>query len=251
MRTYAHERASARVVGAVGMAICALALGVAPARAQSIVVRVGNPPNAVVPGDPVSIPIVVDMSAAGTQNIASLQFTLTWDATRLTHVASTAGPFGSVFFNENNVATGSLVVAMFNATGTTTTFTVATVDYTAGTVSGNTPLSVSLTAAGDELGNDILSLVTGAPLTLCVGTTGPLGDVNVDNLVNILDSQQIARFSVGLPAPPDPARAASHGDVTEDGVTNIIDAQQIAAFSVGLATPSAPNIGVLLPGGCP
>jgi hypothetical protein len=79
--------------------------------------------------------------------------------------------------------------------------------------------------------------------------TGLLGDVNGDDVVNIIDAQQIARFSVGLPV-TDPERVLSHGDVNEDGVINIIDAQQVARYSVGLPTPNAPNIGEPVGGEC-
>ncbi|UCG89160.1 MAG: hypothetical protein JSW71_11725, partial [Gemmatimonadota bacterium] len=58
--------------------------------------------------------------------------------------------------------------------------------------------------------------------------------------------------AVGLPTPgvADPARFVTHGDVNGDGATNIIDAQQIARFSVGLPTPGAPSIGSVMSGGC-
>ena len=235
----------------VAAALLAVVLEATSGAAQSIAVRVGNPPNAVVPSDPVSIPVVVDMSAAGTLDIASLTFTLNWDPVRLTYTSATAGTFGTVTFDESGTATGLLTVGMSNATGTTTTFTVATVDYDAGATSGNVPITINVTAAGNGGGSDILASVSGASLTLCVGTTGPLGDVNNDAGVNIIDAQQVARVAVSLPAPPDPARAASHGDVTEDAVVNIIDAQQIARLSVGLSTAAAPNIGTPLAGGCP
>ena len=238
-----------RAVALTG-ALLALTFGATSGAAQTIDVRVGNPPSAVVPSDPVSIPVVVDMSAAGALDIASLTFTLNWDPARLTYTAATAGTFGTVILNETNTATGLLTVGMFSATGTAAGFTVATVDYTAGATSGNTPITINVTAAGNEVGTDISASVTGTSLTFCIGTTGPLGDVNNDAAVNIIDAQQVARVAVSLPAPPDPARAASHGDVTEDAVVNIIDAQQIARFSVGLSTAAAPNINTSLPGGC-
>lgn len=67
--------------------------------------------------------------------------------------------------------------------------------------------------------------------------TGLLGDVTDDGAVNIIDTQQIARWSVGLAVNATvESRISTHGDVTGDGTVNIIDAQQIARWSVGLST---------------
>lgn len=64
---------------------------------------------------------------------------------------------------------------------------------------------------------------------------GVLGDVTGDGLANVIDAQQVARASVGLPVNATVAsRLASHGDVTGDGNANVIDAQQIARSSAGL-----------------
>lgn len=68
-------------------------------------------------------------------------------------------------------------------------------------------------------------------------TSGLIGDVTGDDVVNITDAQQIARASVGLSVSATVQdRLLSHGDVTDDGTTNITDAQQIARWTVGLST---------------
>ena len=234
----------------VVIALLVSLLGPAAGAAQSIVVRVGDETTtAVAPEAEIAIPIVVDMSAAAGLDIASLTFALNWDPTRLTFVSTTAGAFGTVIFNETQTGTGLLTASMFNATGATSTFTVATVVQQAGVTVGNTLISIDVTAAGNELGINILASVSPENLNLCVGVLGLLGDVTADDVVNIIDAQQVARFSVGLPV-ADPDRMATHGDVTEDGAVNIIDAQQIARFSVGLPVPGAPNIAAPMAGGC-
>ncbi len=71
-------------------------------------------------------------------------------------------------------------------------------------------------------------------------TSALWGDVNVDGTANIIDAQQIARYSLGLSV----VRLAAMeyaGDATDDGSVNIIDAQQIARFSVALS--AAPRLG--------
>lgn len=68
-------------------------------------------------------------------------------------------------------------------------------------------------------------------------TSGFIGDVTGDDVVNITDAQQIARATVGLAVSATVQdRLLSHGDVTDDGNTNITDAQQIARWTVGLST---------------
>jgi hypothetical protein len=218
-------------------------------RAAPIVLRVGNPPTAVVPNEQVALPIVMDMSGAGSVNIASIQFQLFWDPARLTYVETVLGPFGSVTLNEMDTGSGTLGVALFNATGSTSTFTVLTLVQNATATEGYTPISANVTVAGDEMGVDILPMIFVENLDLCVGVLALLGDVNDDGAVNIIDAQQVARHAVGLPTPGAP-KLAEAGDVTEDGNINIIDAQQIARYSIGLDAPAAPNIEMPIAGGC-
>lgn len=76
----------------------------------------------------------------------------------------------------------------------------------------------------------------GTPALIGCGT-GVLGDVTGDGAANIIDAQQIARWSVGLSVNATvQSRISTHGDVTDDGNVNIIDAQQVARASVGLGT---------------
>ncbi|MEJ2206613.1 MAG: dockerin type I domain-containing protein, partial [Gemmatimonadota bacterium] len=71
---------------------------------------------------------------------------------------------------------------------------------------------------------------------LCVSVSGLLGDVTGDGAVNIIDAQQIARWSVGLTVLPQVyERIPDFGDVNGDGLVNIVDAQQVARWSVELS----------------
>ena len=220
-------------------------------RVAPIALRVGDPPNAVPPGDQIDIPIIMDMSEAGGIDLASIQFEVSWNPGLLTYISTTPGaPAGwSVVLNETQTESGLLAVAAFSVTGTTNSFTAVTLVLDAGLVEGNTLISADVTAAGNQIGNDLLSRVFEDNLLLCIGAMGLLGDVNDDGIINIVDAQQVARHSVGLDTPNAPMMQ-DLGDVNEDGDINIIDAQQIAQYSIGLDTPNAPNLGNPIAGGC-
>ena len=230
----------------------ALVLAATPVVAQTI--GVGPPPDiSVVPGGVVDIPIEVDMSEAGGQDIASLQFEVSWDPGLLTFVSTTPAAPAEwvVLLNEMETGSGVLGVGLFSTVGTTNSFTTVTLKLQAANVPPTlTLIDISVTAAGDAVGIDLLPIIDQRDQLLCIGGNGLLGDVTddeVDEVVNIIDAQQVARHSVGLETPNAPNMEA-RGDVNEDGKINIIDAQQIARFAVGLDTPLSPNIGELLPG---
>ncbi len=215
-----------------------------------IVLRVGDETtDAVVPGGRIDIPVDVDMSEAGGQDLANIQFDLAWDPTRLTYNETIPGNFGTVTVDETQTGAGLLAVEVSSTTGTTESFTAVSLALDAGATEGNTPITATVTAAAAENGSDILSSLSAEDLLLCIGISGLLGDASGDDAVDIVDAQQVARYSVGLDVQY-PERMPINGDVDENGQTNIIDAQQIARYSIGLETPNAPNMGDWAPGGC-
>lgn len=235
---------------AVGVLVLVL-VGAKPLAAQQIIV--GPPPGiSVVPGGVVEVPVEVDLTAAAGENIASIQFELSWDPALLTYLGSSSPdlPGGwTCIPNETQVASGVLGLACFSSTGTAASFVILRIGFEAANVAEptNAALDIAVTAAGNEVGTDLLSIITARSGFLCIGIVGILGDVTDDGVVNIIDAQQCARHSIGLDTPNAP-RMDDVGDVNEDGVINIIDCQQIARYAVGLDTPSAPNIGQPLPG---
>ncbi|MDB4913947.1 MAG: Ig domain protein group 2 domain protein [Gemmatimonadetes bacterium] len=189
----------------------------------------------VAPSVKLAVPIVIDMSGAtGGTNLAALTTTVTWGQARLSLDSVTAGSFGTLTSSLASAANGSTTLSLFNATGTTSGLTMATMYFTSSATSGGTRVLLSPSAAGDEGGASVLSLLLTRGQDVCVGPLGFWGDANGDNAVNVIDAQQIARFSVGLSVASG-ASIANFGDVNADANVNIIDAQQIARFSVGLS----------------
>ncbi|MES2177016.1 MAG: hypothetical protein V4550_04050 [Gemmatimonadota bacterium] len=226
----------------LALAICASALAFAGRvlSAQNVItIRPGAGGQiTATPNTTVAVPIVIDMSAAGGTNLASLTTTVSWSPTRLTFDSLKAGSFGSVSFNSANASAGQLSLSVFDAAGTTSTVTVATVYFTAST--GATSVTLLPTAAGSDVGANLMSIVRVRKLDACVALSGLWGDVNIDNAVDIIDAQQLARSTVGLSV-SNAAAVATQGDVTNDGVVNIVDAQQIARFSVSLSASARTN----------
>ncbi|UCG88471.1 MAG: hypothetical protein JSW71_07990, partial [Gemmatimonadota bacterium] len=232
-----------------GLAVGLLALlgSVRPVVGQ--IIEVGPlPETSVVPGEVFGDSIVVDMSGAAGLNIASLQFDVTWDPTHLEYISfdqSDLPPGWTGIPNETDVGLGWFRWAGFSPTGRTGSFIAVTLVF--GGIAPDetqTSICVDVLVAGDEAGGDLMQFIpTPQCGSICVGVSGIWGDVNGDGVVNIIDAQQVARYSVGLPPPPDPFLVGEFGDVNHDGVVNIIDAQQIARYSVGLGVCGTCNPG--------
>lgn len=187
----------------------------------------------VAPTQKFEVPLVVDPSAAGGANVASLTATLTWNPARLTLDSVRAGAFGALTANTTEAATGSLSLSIFSATGTTDAASVARLFFSAAANAGGTTLSIVPTALGNQAGSSLLAQGIARYSQACVAAPGNWGDVNGDGNANIIDAQQVARASVQLSV----LRAelvASQGDVNADATVDILDAQQIARSSVGL-----------------
>ena len=110
-------------------------------------------------GNQITLPIVVDMTQAAGLDIASLQVKVTWSASIVSYVSTTAGTFGSLTLNETDAATGTFIANLFNGTGTSESFRALTLTFS-GLAAGATAVEVEVTAAGNELGQSLLDKVT-------------------------------------------------------------------------------------------
>ncbi|CAN5389465.1 hypothetical protein BH09GEM1_BH09GEM1_38900 [soil metagenome] len=197
----------------------------------------------VAPGATVAVPVVLDLSAGAGTNVSSLTLGVAWGATRLRFDSIKAGSFGAVTSNVSGAPLGNVSTSVFDAAGTTSTVTMATAYFTAAATTGGTRISFNPTVAGSDAGVSVLSRFRTQPLDVCVAASGFWGDANGDNSVNIIDAQQIARYSVGLSV-VNVTALTTQSDVNADGDVNIIDAQQIARFSVEL--PAAARVNTTL-----
>ena len=184
------------------------------------------------PNDTVTVPLVVDMSNTSSLNIASLQFRLNWNSEVLSAISYDAGTFGSIEANTDGIERGEFQANLLSTSGNRSSFTAMTFTMAASDA-GTTIPRIEVTAAGNEDGTNILARVASNSVAMCVDAGGLLGDVTGGDLADVIDTQQIARWLVGLEVEYS-KKMISHGDVTNDGQTNIVDAQQIARYAVQL-----------------
>jgi uncharacterized protein YjdB len=229
--------------------LAALAIPLVSLPAQRIALSVGDSTRVTVtPGTKLAVPIGVDLSAASSATLASLQAGLTWGSTRLIfdslRVAAASG--FSLTPNLAGATGGSLTFNTFGASALPASGPIATAYFTATATTGGTSVVLTPATAGSALGANVLSALNVRNLGVCVAPVGKWGDVNDDGTVNIIDAQQIARSSVGLSV-ANPAAVSGRGDVTADGTVNIIDAQQIARASVALSAAARVNTAIFTP----
>jgi len=204
-----------------------------------LTLSVGSGPISVAPGSVLVVPLTLDMSAAAGANVAALTTGITWGPARLTLDSVRPGTLGTPTVNTAAASSGSASLSIFNAVGATTTQTVAQLYFTTQGQPGGTRIALTPTVAANETGATVLAQLFTRPLDVCIGQ-GLWGDVTGDNAVNIIDAQQIARYSVGLSV-LNPTVLTTVGDVNADNSVNIIDAQQLARFSVGLSSAARVN----------
>jgi alpha-tubulin suppressor-like RCC1 family protein len=222
----------------LALSLTAVNAGVARAQSGTITIAAGSAPSAnVAPGAKLTVPVIADMSAAGSSNLASLVARVTWTPALLTLDSIRPTDFG---FLESTIGSGTASLATFAATGTTATTTVANLYFTAGATTAGSRVQLAPTAAGNELGASLTGSVHARSFDVCVAPQTMWGDANGDGNVNIIDAQQIARFSVGLSV-ANPSAMGSTGDVNDDDAVDIVDAQQIARSVVDLS--ASPRIG--------
>ncbi len=228
--------------GLLGPAVAILA-GSIPAHAQSIALNVGSAPSIVAArGDKITVPIVIDLANAGAAGIAALESSLAWRAGQLVFDSIRVVPaLGWSFTTGSTDATdGKIDFGASNTTALPATATLLNAYFTAGGAPGGTRIRALPTWSANAEGQAIQELLLTRGLDVCVAGAGRWGDVNDDASVNIIDAQQIARFSVGLSV-FDPSSMENRGDITANHSVDIIDAQQVARFSVGLSSPARTN----------
>ncbi len=177
----------------------------------------------------------------GTQNLAAYGFAITWDPDIISVQGGNDGvEAGSEGFlaavNVNNNA-GTMSVSGFEATGTgpDSELDLITITWVA-VAEGTTVLDLTIDTLIDSDLNNV-----GTPNDIDGSVTVSihlLGDVNHDDVVNIIDALLVSQYTVGLdPQPFYPEQA----DVNEDGSINIIDALLISQYYVGVI-PSLPPL---------
>jgi len=225
------------------LGLCALTALPSELVAQAgIFLRADSSRRVVAPSGKLAIPVRLDMSTAIDAVLTDVTTGVTFDAGLLTFDSVRTAGFGLLTTTTTNAAAGSLTLGVHDASGTAVTQTLATMYFTASASTGGTKMVFRPTAAATTTVIDAVSWLRRGGLDVCVAPRATWGDVNGDSVssplgdgnVNIIDAQQIARYSVALTVTNRPA-IVTRGDVNADGNVNIIDAQQLARYTVGLS----------------
>lgn len=156
----------------LGAAMAATASAQGAGKEPSIIVGAAATPIRVQPGAAFSVPLIVDMAGAKGADLASLTTSVSWDHTlaRLDSVRSGKPSFGTLVQNSARAAEGTLLVSVFNGTGTTTTVPVATLYFTASASAGTGTVSFAPSVAGNEVGKSIIAQIKARNAALCIGS---------------------------------------------------------------------------------
>ena len=180
----------------------------------------------VAPGMKFSVPLLITVPTAGTTSatgsvvaVSSIAAQLNWNAAGLTIDSITAGNFGTVSATILSPTVGRAVLSVFSASSASGTVTLAYAWFTASASVAGTQLHLDVSEASNAQGAVLATPRSSTGTDVCVASFGKWGDVNGDSLVNILDAQQIARFTVGM-AVADLNTFQSTGDVTGDNAIN-------------------------------
>jgi len=144
-------------------------LTIQPAAPTGIVLNVSGSANATITqGQQLAIPIELDLSNAGSDNLASITVTISWDPTRFSFTSQSAGnwPDASVTANTTQTASGILSITGFAAEGATASFTLRNFTLTALTSGAATTVDASISTAANELGGAVT--VTARNLTVTI-----------------------------------------------------------------------------------
>lgn len=193
------------------------------------------------PNAKVTVPVILDMSAANGGTVGSVTAGITWNVGVLALDSIRGGGFGTVSSDLTNATSGLATFTLSSAAGTTGTLSIGTLYFTATTAIGGTRIQLAVTAAANALGALALRQVMPRHHDVCVTPQGLWGDTNADGTVNIIDAQQIARAVVGLSV-ANQAAVTALGDVNADNTVDILDAQLVARFSVALSTTTRVNV---------
>jgi len=147
----------------------ALSLTVDAAGAYTITLNVGASPTAsVTAGNNISIPIGVDLSQIGSENLGSLQVKIAWDVNRFDWVSATPGDWAGalVYVNSDNAASGYVIINGLVLIGTTTSFTLQTLTLAAKATASQ--ITSPVTASDIIAANDAIGALTVTPRNLTV-----------------------------------------------------------------------------------
>jgi hypothetical protein len=210
------------------LAALAVAGGVAPAAAQTVVAGPTTTDVTATAGERFTLPIAVDMTGAGGAKLGAYRLSLRWKPSLLSFVSISGGGFGAPTTFTDSTGQGLLRLAAANANGAGGLLTIANVTFQV----ASTAAADTFKLAFQELNaaTTFANLLPGLSVTSGVFCGGLVwGDVDGGGTVQALDAQIVLMHAVGL-AVTDTTR----GDVDADTKVNPRDALVILSKVVGL-----------------
>jgi len=127
-------------------------------------------------GAALAVPLIVDLSDRGGDNLASITVVVAWDPAKFEYVSNTAGSWtdsegggASVTVNATEAAAGSFRITGFTPGATFETFTLRTLNLKS-LAPGTWAIGASVPAAGNELGASVGVGVRGLSVTVTDGS---------------------------------------------------------------------------------
>ncbi len=173
----------------------------------------------------------------GTQNFAAFGLDITFDPgiIQISAIISSISGLSIVQNIDNNAGTATIAGFSTSSAGPSQMLEIFQIQWNA-FAEGTSTISIQVNDLTDSDTN-VIGNPIGISNSITVTPPFDLGDVNHDEIVNIVDALLISQYYVGQEVDID----LSLADVNEDGVINIVDALLVSQYYVGIIDTLPPT----------
>ncbi len=198
--------------------------------------------------DRITVPVTVDMRAAGAAKLGSYAIRVSWDRTALSYHSYHDGSFAVPVVRTDSAGLGVVWLTAASPAGQDGLVHVADLVFSVGTAAADSVRVQATDLAAAATFTDLMAsaVVINRGGAFCPAL-GRWGDLDGDGLGNSRDALAILSDIVDLPVPAGFNLAL--GDVDGDGLTNSRDALILLSYAVGLGIPGQ-RVLLVAPGPC-